>query len=419
MREGKYTQEELKIIKEMVKYSTIKEISIELNRSVSGVKHKVKGMKLKAKSQNNSTYAYEVGEIVNDSLRVLEQVRIPNGKGRTQKGYLVQSITYPTAPFYEVDEYYLKQGKGDQYLKRRVFEGNSLYSVKHIRCNLVDKTEAKNTHRTSKNYIKVICDNCGKEKNMRAEHLVRHGVMCQNCSKGTSYPELFFMAYNEQLGLGFLSQQVFNDFPNHIFDFVDYENRVIVETHGIAHYEESGWVDAHRKSVESDKRKRKYCKENNWTLIELDCSISSFEHIRNSIKNEPLLEDVTDEYVEGMLELMELNKRYDVKSFVEGYKKGMTIRQLSSQYKTPRTTVNRILVKNNVELRPTGGVKGVKAWNRLQVRCINTGEVFDTCSEAKEWALNGSKVNEVCKGNRKSAGKHPITGEKLRWEYVD
>lgn len=28
-------------------------------------------------------------------------------------------------------------------------------------------------------------------------------------------------------------------------------------------------------------------------------------------------------------------------------------------------------------------------------------------------------ISTVCNGKRNSAGKHPITGEKLTWEYVD
>ena len=57
------------------------------------------------------------------------------------------------------------------------------------------------------------------------------------------------------------------------------------------------------------------------------------------------------------------------------------------------------------------------------VRCINTGEIFHSIPEAAAWANIKSKSNirECCDGSGryKSAGKHPITGEKLKWEYVD
>lgn len=57
------------------------------------------------------------------------------------------------------------------------------------------------------------------------------------------------------------------------------------------------------------------------------------------------------------------------------------------------------------------------------VRCINTGEIFHSISEAAAWAHIKSKSNirECCNGSGryKTAGKHPITGEKLKWEYVN
>lgn len=58
-----------------------------------------------------------------------------------------------------------------------------------------------------------------------------------------------------------------------------------------------------------------------------------------------------------------------------------------------------------------------------KIRCINTGEIFNTIAEAAKWCglKNGSSISQVClkKSNRQSAGKHPITNEKLKWEYVE
>ena len=51
------------------------------------------------------------------------------------------------------------------------------------------------------------------------------------------------------------------------------------------------------------------------------------------------------------------------------------------------------------------------------VQCINTGEIFDTMTDAcKKYAVNINSMVAVCKGRRKSAGKLP-TGEKLVWQY--
>ena len=58
-----------------------------------------------------------------------------------------------------------------------------------------------------------------------------------------------------------------------------------------------------------------------------------------------------------------------------------------------------------------------------KVRCINTGEVFDTMMDAARWCglKTSSSIGQVCNktGKQKTAGKHPITGEKLYWEFVE
>ena len=55
-----------------------------------------------------------------------------------------------------------------------------------------------------------------------------------------------------------------------------------------------------------------------------------------------------------------------------------------------------------------------------KVKCITTGEIFNSLSEAsKLYNINASNLCNCCKGIRKSAGKHPITKEKLKWKYLE
>ena len=58
-----------------------------------------------------------------------------------------------------------------------------------------------------------------------------------------------------------------------------------------------------------------------------------------------------------------------------------------------------------------------------KVVCLNTGEVFNTMMDAARWCglSNSSSIGQVCNhtNKRKTAGKHPITNEKLFWEFID
>lgn len=56
---------------------------------------------------------------------------------------------------------------------------------------------------------------------------------------------------------------------------------------------------------------------------------------------------------------------------------------------------------------------------KRKVKCLTTGEIFDTITEAAEkYGLTGSNITAACKGRYKSAGKLP-DGTPLRWSYVD
>lgn len=59
--------------------------------------------------------------------------------------------------------------------------------------------------------------------------------------------------------------------------------------------------------------------------------------------------------------------------------------------------------------------------NKNKIVCVNTGKIFNNTKEAYIFfnMNNPYNINRCLKGLRKSAGKHPITGEKLTWEYVD
>lgn len=57
------------------------------------------------------------------------------------------------------------------------------------------------------------------------------------------------------------------------------------------------------------------------------------------------------------------------------------------------------------------------------VKCLETNQIFHSTKEAAQWCelKSSSPIRDYCRGygNYQSAGKHPITGEKLHWEYIE
>ena len=56
-----------------------------------------------------------------------------------------------------------------------------------------------------------------------------------------------------------------------------------------------------------------------------------------------------------------------------------------------------------------------------KVICLNTKEIYPSMAEAsRQTKISQGNISACCRGKRQSAGKHPVTKEKLYWEfYID
>lgn len=128
----------------------------------------------------NRDFLYNVGDIVNENLLIVNQTR---ENKRKEKSYVVQSAVYPDAPTYIVTEGNLKMGRGDAYASnRKIYEGNSLWSKTEYRKYIVDIEEAKKIAPSANKKIKVICPNCKIEKTIAPSNMInREGIGCKNC----------------------------------------------------------------------------------------------------------------------------------------------------------------------------------------------------------------------------------------------
>ena len=79
--------------------------------------------------------------------------------------------------------------------------------------------------------------------------------------------------------------------------------------------------------------------------------------------------------------------------------------------------------KNPMYGKPTSDYQKQRAKEccNKRIRCIETQEVFESRKEAAAWAglKTSTGIIDQIAGRKKSAGKHPVTGEKLHWENID
>lgn len=60
--------------------------------------------------------------------------------------------------------------------------------------------------------------------------------------------------------------------------------------------------------------------------------------------------------------------------------------------------------------------------NRIKVICLNNNKIFNSMSEASRWCGlkdNGKSIKACCIGAQKTAGSSPLTGERLKWSFVE
>lgn len=350
-------------------------------------------------------YKYQKGETVNNTLKIVDTTIHPK---YNSKAYVVQSLAYPEAPTYTVTEVSLNSGTGCAYSNgKRIFEGNSVYSLRHLRPYIVDLDESKTIPKgSSKHKIKVKCTECGNEKMVSPSELNKRGFFCEFCSNGISYPENFLKSYLKVKNINYEYQKSFKDLPNRRFDFFLPESNTVIETHGIQHYKKSGNWD-YKETKKSDEIKENYCKTNNIRFVKLNCSQSSFNFIQEEINNNNFLESISNDEVDLILKNIEEIKNYPVKEIVELHKEGNNTREISLKVGISQRTILNILNRHNLYSK-----------RKKRVRCRTTEEEFDSISDAQK-KYNAPNISRACKSKKSFSGRHPETGKKLKWEFIE
>lgn len=89
----------------------------------------------------------------------------------------------------------------------------------------------------------------------------------------------------------------------------------------------------------------------------------------------------------------------------------------STRNKLSEANKGKKLTNEHIEILRAANT-GANSVRAKRVRCVETDEIFDCISDAsRKYNIGRSRIVACCKLRAKSAGKHPITGEKLHWEY--
>ena len=310
--------------------------------------------------------------------------------------------------------------------------------------DLVNKEDAyKYSYGTSKK-LAMKCFDCGFEKKMFVFDFIKDGFGCPRCSDGKSYPEKFVFNMLEQI----TKLNKIKEFETEKrFDWLIYEFRdelrrgkldgyfevnskaYVIEMDGGFHEKDnkmSGQTKEESKFI--DDEKDRLCEEHGIEVIRIRSVKSELEHIKNNIIQSilPKILNFKESDIDW-LKCHEAGVRNLVKVICNMWREGtIDTLEISNKVKIGRNTAVRYLNQGaelgwcNYNGREESKKNYMSHAKKISVKviCITTEEIFDSQIEGGlRYNIDANCISKCCRKIQKSAGKHPITNDPLKWQY--
>ena len=191
----------------------------------------------------NLDYIYDLEDIIitkTGKVKVLDRYYTYDEKeDKNRKTYKCECLL--DNHVFELFEHRIKDGVGCPVCGKRklIPEVNSLYDEHpELLIYLKNIDDAKNVTSNSSKTITCICPFCGEEKCLIVNNFTRYGFSCSYCSDGISYPNKFVRNFLMQLNISYSSEKTFEWSNKKIYDQYIEGRSIIIENHGLQHYEE-------------------------------------------------------------------------------------------------------------------------------------------------------------------------------------
>ena len=265
------------------------------------------------------------------------------------------------------------------------------------------------------------CLDCNNTYDRSEGHVRNRGVKCPICGDGISYPQKFMTSVLKQLKVDFTTEYIINENKDSRYDFYIPHLNLIIEVHGVQHYNGSFKSYGGRtleEEQENDRIKMKTALELGYNYIVINAKDSSIEWLKNSIEKSEMntmfnLAIINWEEC-GMFATSSFTKQV-CEDFEDN--DSAIANKLAIKYGVARTTIVRHLKKGAkfgwCDYNPQR-IQYLNAKNKLPnskkpVICIETGQEFESATECARVSLEvfgvkmlQSKISKVCNGMAKS-----------------
>lgn len=266
--------------------------------------------------------------------------------------------------------------------------------------------------------INVICPDCGRVKQIRVSDMCRKGFSC-TCQDGQSYPNKFVFNVLSQLNLKITTEYSpwwAND--RRYDDYID-EYNIIVENHGLQHYENCCFTTRTLKEEqENDTYKYNLAMANGINAyIVLDCRYSDINWIKKSIMDSSLPKIFNfNECDINWIEAAEYASSNLVKYAANLFNSGYTINQISEIVLKDSTSIRNWLK----EATKIGWCNYIPYDRREAVYCIELGVKFDSIKSAHEnTGISTGGISRCCQGKQEFAITYKNPSNKTHWLYIN
>ena len=300
--------------------------------------------------------------------------------------------------------------------------GDTLETKYNTKLTILNQIKLYHTKIYERGYT-VKCLDCNHIYDIRETHI----TSCPMCSDRVSYPEKFIHNLLNQLNVTYEVEKKFDWAGWKRYDIYIPNINTIIEVHGLIHY-----VNMYKEDLklrqQNDIYKYKLAIKNNISkYIVIDARESNINYIKLSVLDSEL-NNLYDLSQINWLQCHEYATKSIIKQVSDLWNENKTKEEISNLLNIPLSSVAPHL-RTADELgyciydKYTNYINGKKNSNKVKnqyspVRCINTGEIFESqILASKSYNIYKSGISECCRGRILSAGKHPITKEPLKWEY--
>lgn len=280
------------------------------------------------------------------------------------------------------------------------------------------REERENVRIKDKKYV-CKCLNCG-EMGVILEHTIKSGAgSCRACSDSRSFGERFFYWFIKQLGIDFDTEYSPYWADKKKYDFYFAHNGIdyIIEIDGAQHTKRYAHIGlSYDEVVKIDTEKEEKAKENNHTIIRINCEKSKGMYIAENIKASELSKIFDLQFIDWQkcfYMAMSSKTREACDLWNEGHK---TSKEIADIIGINPNYASKLLAEcaefglcdyDSIKERDKGRKKTLK--NSKKIVCTDNGIVFqgaEECSRQSEKVLgvylDGGGITRVCRKERKS-----------------